>query len=191
MEIVKFPDIYNLNDMIENSLNSSFRGVIGSDRDVLTRFVESHGDTYEKLRFTKERIFSFLAGIHLLPCHFFFEPYNDHINYYIAAGLAEKSMKTHYRDMNMEISKEDKEPEVLTMDHLGAGFVICFIPAIFGLIAFVGEFCYDRHIKRKQDLNLKVGQKTKKKKKKNKKKKEKKKKNEIQTLEVVLDTSFI
>jgi len=180
MEIVEVRDINILNDMIERTFNSSFRGVVGGDRDVLTRFVESHGDTYEKLRFTTENIFSFAAGINMPPGHFLFEPYNDHINYYMAAGLAEKSMKTHYRDMKMEISKEEKKPEVLTMDHLGAGFVISFIPAMFGLIAFAGEFCYVRYIQRKQALQKKVVKKA---------KKNKKKKNEAQEVKAVLDTN--
>jgi len=172
MNIITEGDIENLKVRIEETLNSSFRGVIGGNRDVLTRFVESHGDTYEKLRFANERIFAFSAGIDMPAGHFLFEPYNDHINYYMAAGLAEKSMKTHYRDMKQEISKEEKEPDVLTMDHLGAAFVICFIPAIFGLIAFAGEFCYARHIKRKQEEIAK-----------------KNKKNE--KFEVVLETSGI
>jgi len=183
MEIVEVRDINILNDMIHKTLNASFRGVVGGDRDVLTRFVESHGDTYEKLKFANEKIFAFSAGITMPSTHFLFEPYNDHINYYIAAGLAEKSMKTHYRDMNNEISKEEKDPEVLTMDDLGAAFVICFIPAIFGLIAFVCEFCHARHIKKKQkEVEVRVA--------KNPKGK-KKKKNEVRKIKVVLDTSGI
>jgi len=163
MEIVEIKNITELNEIVEKTLNSSFRGVVGGNRDILTRFVESHshGETYEKLRFANERIFAFSAGIHLFAGHFLFEPYNDYISYYIAAGLAAKSMKTHYSDMKVEISKEEKKPDVLTMDHLGAAFVICFIPAIFGLIAFVGEFCHARHIKRKQDLQKRVVKKSK------------------------------
>jgi len=182
MNVITEGDVENLKVRIEETLNSSFRGVVGGDRDILTRFVESHGDTYESLRFANERIFAFSAGIYIPSTHFFFEPYNDHINYYIAAGLAEKSMKTHYRDMKMEISKEDKEPDVLTMDHLSAGFVICFIPAIFGLIAFVGEFYYARYIKRKQENMLGVTKKL---------DQRKKKKIEVQKVKVVLDTSSI
>jgi len=154
MNIVTEDDAERHNFMVENTLNSSFRGVVVGDRDVLTRFVESHNDTYEKLRFAKEIIYSFGFGIPMRSAHFFFEPYNDHINYYMEAGLVEKSIKTHYSNLKqqIEISKEEKEPEVLTMNHLGAAFVVCFIPAIFGLIAFVGELY---NIKRKQEVKLK------------------------------------
>jgi len=152
MNIVEVRDMNEMNKIILATLNSSFCGVFGGDRDILTRFVESHIDTYEKLRVASERIFGFSSGIPMPSSHFFFEPYNDHINYYIAAGLADKSIKDHYRSLkrNIEIAKEEKDPEVLTMNDLDAAFVICFIPAVFGLIAFAGEFCYARHIKRKQ-----------------------------------------
>jgi len=137
------------------------------------------------LRFAKEIIYSFSKGIPIPAGHFFFEPYNDHINYYMAAGLADKSMKTHYSNLKqqIEISKEEKDPEILTMDHLGAAFVVCFIPAILGLIAFVGELYYARHIKRKQSkVDVKVVKKT---------HKTKKTRKKIQNFKVELDTSGI
>jgi len=168
--------------MIEKTLDPSFHGVVGGDRDILAKFVESHPKTYEKLRIASERIFAFSTGLNMLTNHFFYEPYDDHIDRYMAAGLADKSMKTHYSNLKqqIEISKEEKEPEVLTMDQLGAAFVICFIPAIFGLIAFICELSYARHIKRKQELESKVVKIAK-----------IKKKNEIQNFEVELDTSDI
>jgi len=150
MRIVEIAGLNAAKELIERTLDSSFQGVVGGDRDILQIFIESHADTFEKLRICPERIFAFSFGINVPASHFFFEPYNDYINYYIAAGFAEKSMRRHYRDMNMEISKEDKEPEVLTMEHLGAGFVICFIPAMFAVIAFIGEFIHACKIKRQQ-----------------------------------------
>jgi len=151
MNIIAIENIHELSKMIEKTFNPSFHGVVGGDRDILNRFLNhSAPGSYEKLRIASERIFAFSVGLAMPADHIFFDAYNDHINYYMAAGLAEKSVRTHYRNMNNEISKEDKEPEVLTMDHLGAAFVICFIPAIFGLIAFAGELYYARYIKRNQ-----------------------------------------
>jgi len=181
MNLTGIKTLIGLDKMVEQTLNSSSRGVVVGDRDVLTRFLESYSATYDKLRFTKDNIFDFPGGLVMPTSHFFFEPYNDHINRYIAAGLAEKSIKTHYRSLknSIEISKEEKDPKVLTMNDLDAAFVICFIPAIFGLITFAGEFCYARYIKRIQQVKLKVV------------KKATKKKNTVQKFKVVLDTSGI
>jgi len=189
MKIVSIPLLDELKEIIKQTFDPSYQGVVAVDRDFLTIFIESNselGYTYEMMRICPERIFGFATGIDMPSAHFFFEPYNDHINYYIAAGFVEASIGVHYRDMNSEISKEDKEAEVLTMDHLGAAFVICFIPAIFGLIAFAGEIIHAWNIKRQQTkVKVRIVKKS------NNKTKKRVEKLENQKFKVELDTTGI
>jgi len=131
--------IKDMNEKLEQTVDPKFRGIVLGDRDDMRRFLEYNISAFWMLHKCKQRLFSFAAGFALYSGHLFFEPYNDHINYFIASGSAQKSFSRYYE--RLKEPKNEQGPQELSMDHLGAAFVICFIPAMVALVIFIGELC--------------------------------------------------
>lgn len=105
---------------------------------------------FKQLESSKYR--SGVASLHALdevmanyPCEFgfqrfspFFETFNDKIGQLLAVGLQQVNV---YEKELLHESRKDNEigPQVLTMEHLGLGFLACLIPLGLATAVFLME----------------------------------------------------
>lgn len=73
----------------------------------------------------------------------FFETVRDLSFRMMAAGMFRRDLSTIFGNYD-ESEPEDIGPQVLTMDHLGIGFLACLVPMTAACIAFFGEIFFSR-----------------------------------------------
>lgn len=73
----------------------------------------------------------------------FFETFNDKIGQYIAAGFAQ-GLEELVSPPPMKRKNDDIGPQVLTMEHLGLGFIACLLPLTLAIAVFCSELLVHR-----------------------------------------------
>lgn len=72
------------------------------------------------------------------PYSIYFETFNEKIGEMNSNGL-----NAYWREIKgIKKVHEEIGPQVLTMDHLGLGFVFCIVPLFIALFVFIGELAY-------------------------------------------------
>lgn len=79
-------------------------------------------------------------GIPLKPYSPFNHLLNDIVLRLAAAGIFENDYKNfYYSNGHKRTLQEDIGPQVLTMEHVEIGFLVCLIPCFLSIVAFVLE----------------------------------------------------
>lgn len=69
-----------------------------------------------------------------------FEKFNDQIHHFIASGVTEKLLQENANPLRRVLQKEEAvEAQVLTLEHLSAGFFVCGIVLTLGFAVFLME----------------------------------------------------
>lgn len=95
---------------------------------------------FSSLSILDENIATLYFGLPFRRFHPFFESLNLKINQMTSAGLVDHWYKNAY-DSRRHIKKviEDIGPQVLTMDHVAIGFLVCLIPMTMSVIVCMFE----------------------------------------------------
>jgi hypothetical protein len=78
--------------------------------------------------------------------HFLFDVFDKKLSQMIESGLAEKIVNEF--ESPFPPLKEDSEPVVLSLHHLGTGFLICLLFLLASFVVFVLEVCFESTWKR-------------------------------------------
>lgn len=89
----------------------------------------------------KEKIISDYMGLALYKNSFMYELINRKVVQFMESGLAQ-SLVDSYRYIKKHADKI--EPNVLTLEHLQAGFYVWLACIVVSLIAFIMEICFSR-----------------------------------------------
>ena len=81
-------------------------------------------------------------GVVFLNYSPFLETYNEMLGWMEDFGFMAYWRKRFVEDKPIIV--EEIGPQVLTMDHLGIGFLACCIPLVFCIATFIGELIYSR-----------------------------------------------
>lgn len=126
---------------LENTLDHNFKGIVSGGTihfNVLNYHRSNRGIT--SLNLMEERIAFIPVSFHFPTGHFLVEEYNEIIRRLRDAGITDFWY-------NFVIRKYEKVepfgPEILTLDHIGVGFVACFFPLASSVVAFFGELLTD------------------------------------------------
>lgn len=85
-----------------------------------------------------ERVVSFSFAFGFKPFSPFFEIFNEKIGQLLANGWLQNSIPEEILSLKGK-KMEDIGPQVLTMDHLEVGFIVCLIPQGVAFIVFLLE----------------------------------------------------
>lgn len=107
--------------------------------EVFNQIGQSFRSGTASLTLLDETIATFPAGQKFNSYCPFYETFNRKIDRMISSGLIRHWYDEFYTRKSFKIKPEETGPEVLTMDHLGIGFLVCLIPLVLGIIAFVVE----------------------------------------------------
>jgi hypothetical protein len=77
----------------------------------------------------------------------FLEVFNDLIHKLTSAGIIEQWVKSYFHPAGKFKVNDKIGPQVLTMDHLEIGFLVCLIPLILSLAAFIAEISAGKVLK--------------------------------------------
>lgn len=91
----------------------------------------------------KEKIISDNIGFLLDGNSFMFEPINKKVSQFVESGLSQRIMK-NYRATNW--NDDETGPQVLTLDHLGAGFGLWLVCICSTILVFLCEVCFQKNI---------------------------------------------
>lgn len=69
----------------------------------------------------------------------FFESFNMKIDQLVSSGLISYWVNIAGNKYGYKRKISEIGPEVLTMEHLGIGFLVCFIPLFIGFLVFIAE----------------------------------------------------
>lgn len=69
----------------------------------------------------------------------FFESFNEEIDQLISSGLISYWINIAGNKYGFKRKISEIGPEVLTMEHLGIGFLVCFIPLVISFVVFIAE----------------------------------------------------
>lgn len=137
----KIIDVYQYLDFVFDGIHDSkFKGAIYMHIDKLYFAAEkSRGHIFQRL--IKERIVEPMYGMRFPKNHKFYEIFDRKLQQIFEAGVSDR----YVRELNDRHQKRYSHlyhdgPEVLTMEHLEAGFVVCLKPLLFACIAFVFEW---------------------------------------------------
>jgi len=99
---------------------------------------EHYRTGFSSLHVLDEVIRMYSISLHLKKFSPFHEIFNQKIGEILASGLVDAMSKAMVREQSKS-NFEDIGPQVLTMDHLGVGFLAWLIPFMCSLIAFSFE----------------------------------------------------
>lgn len=93
-------------------------------------------------RVLKDRIGIVFEGLQFSRQSWLYWPFEDNIAHLISAGIIDFYTNGFYERYNPNRFKiiEDREPKVLTMEHLEASFVVWVSTISFAIVAFIGEW---------------------------------------------------
>lgn len=84
-------------------------------------------------------MFSYFSCVGFRPFNPYFEILNEKISELISAGIVQHTYRNLTRMDIMRNVDDDIGPQVLTMEHLEIGFLICLVPLICAALAFLIE----------------------------------------------------
>lgn len=81
----------------------------------------------------------------------YYETFNNKIGRMVSNGVVRRWMRYMRNPKGIKRTKEEIGPQILTLDHLGVGFLACTIPLALGIIAFIFErgTLYSRTLRQK------------------------------------------
>lgn len=74
--------------------------------------------------------------------HFYsplFEPFDERIHQLQSSGLISYWYELESNDRGLKFKASDIGPQVLTMDHVTVGFMVCLVPLVLSLLTFLIE----------------------------------------------------
>lgn len=84
-----------------------------------------------------------LAGVHMSVMFPYFSPlfeaFNEKIQLMLSNGLIDYWHKNFANRRGLKIKIDDIGPQILTMEHVSIGFLVCLFPMVLSILAFVGE----------------------------------------------------
>lgn len=101
----------------------------------------SRGRLFKRL--LKSRLFLKTFGMMFPRNHKLFSIFDTKVQQLFEAGLIDHYASEYYKDvMNQKLFAHlyQRGPEVLTLQHLKAGFMVCFVPFSLSVIAFLSEW---------------------------------------------------
>ena len=139
--------VKNLTPILESLQDSSFKGAAIFDEESLK---VQNFERQEKLKFeiTEQKIFSYNFGI-VSNAYTYLNPiYLKKIWQLVEGGFFKLwfDREHNYRSLAKEV-EEDKKV-VLTINHLGVGFLIIFVLLTISMVIFFGEMLVARIMKR-------------------------------------------
>jgi hypothetical protein len=99
----------------------------------------------------EEKIKNFYVGMMFDRENPFYDSINELILYLMSGGFIDYWTKNNLNQRKMFKLNEKVGPQVLTMSHLGIGFLICLIPLVLSLIMFLFEICMNSYRKRRKN----------------------------------------
>lgn len=69
----------------------------------------------------------------------FYESFNENLIRMVAAGFLEKIDRVVFHYDGIKRPNAEPGPQILTMDQIGVGFLVCLIPLSLSIIAFIAE----------------------------------------------------
>lgn len=82
----------------------------------------------------KEDYRTLMIGLIFKPFSPFFEVFNQRIGELVTSGLTDYWFKNELNPQEKKRIVEDIGPQVLTMDHLEIGFIVCLVPLTLSFI---------------------------------------------------------
>ena len=135
--------------ILEGLQDSSFKGVAIFDEATL-KLQNYNREDKLKFEIIEQRIQSYNFGVHLNSYSFLNPIYLKKIPQLIEGGFFQLwfERQNNHRSLAEKVEEDDKV--VLTMDHLGVGFLITVMLLLISTVAFFGELLLARIIKRLQ-----------------------------------------
>lgn len=134
--------VVSIYDLLQNYTlkiaNSSFKGAIVITSIELVELKTQFKGIYDWKVFP-HKIMTAGGGIAFPPFFFFFEAFNEVVDRIIPSGLIEYWSRFFFNSRYNLKKLEKSEPVVLTMDHLGVGFLLWFICLGISLVCFIVE----------------------------------------------------
>lgn len=101
---------------------------------------------FSSLVLLDENVMSSCRAMNFPPFSPFYEEFNGKVSRMISGGLIEY-WYSNYLGLKKAIRVDEIGPEILTMEHLEIGFVICLIPMVLSILVFISELlAYHRKI---------------------------------------------
>lgn len=94
----------------------------------------------------EENIKTSYIGLYYKPYSPFFEAFNEKTLRLVEAGLTEKWANIVMKKKDFVVIDEI-DPQVLTMDHLEIGFLVCLFPLVLSIVTFIGELLINSDLK--------------------------------------------
>lgn len=92
------------------------------------------------LTFLNDVVRTVYEGLNFIPFHPFYEKFNDQVHHLIASGTTQKMLTENTNIWGkVSITEEAVEPQVLTLEHLSAGFFVCGIVLTSSFFVFLVE----------------------------------------------------
>lgn len=146
--------------------DKSFKGAIFIEGFQLDWYILKSAGQLLKRRL-KTPIATELVGLEFPRNHRMFRAFDTKLQQLFEGGFIGLFYSTYLRDLRTSDTKESDEPQVLTMDHLEAGFVVWLVSISFAIAAFICEWlvrfrdhlvirftfkAYYKHRKKRDDL---------------------------------------
>jgi hypothetical protein len=137
----------------KQTLDEDFHGIVSGTTEKLSEINRLGRRSISSLRMMKQKLGVFPESFAMPRNHFLIESFDSVIGRMLSGGLID-----YWRFRNVQPDKkiDDFGPEVLTMEHLGVCFLVCMIPFVFAIIAFIFEqiWYHRKKFKRVNDVNI-------------------------------------
>lgn len=140
-------------DIISEPENRGFTHA--EDSGLIKVIYKSYRSGRQSFSILKETILNVPSAFSFYQYNMFYETFNRRIEQMLSNGVIQRMTADYENPKLYKLRPEEIGPQVLTLDHIGVGFLVCLIPMSFAVIVFAIEVNIPRTRIRKLNKQLK------------------------------------
>lgn len=138
-KVIKVEDIWVSDGSLELAVEPENRAVVLSEATDLNSIHKRYRSGLTSLKVLEQPFRSSFCGILFKKYSPFHKVVNEQILRMFETGIVQYNKRRSEKSNDFKNVDEEIGPQVLTMDHLGIGFIFCFIPLGVGVVLLVAE----------------------------------------------------